>query len=108
METREEKESEEHTDTPEKTTVIKEKVLYRVKTMIEPEVAGTLCNTLEALVEVDVKTGRVTITKTQTGSRGNTRDFNFIDSRNGIVRAVGEMLIAAANLSQNIIRGDIR
>lgn len=102
LETREEVES--NTLNTSDVIVQKTKVAYTVKVPIAPQVAGTIAgNTLEATVTIDIPTGRITIQKAGQFTRGNTRDYNFIDSRNGIVEAVGKMLLEAARISREVI-----
>lgn len=74
----------------------KERVIYRV---VHPTGEDSE-RTVEALVTVELPSGRVTIDKVRNGSaRG--RDWHFAASTPEVVRAVGEVLIAAANASKN-------
>jgi len=88
-------------------TMNKERVTYRVVHKIEETSASDddepkVCTgrTVEALVTIELPSGAITVDKVMHGqTRG--RDFHFAASDPHIVRAVGEILIAAANASKN-------
>lgn len=92
--------------TKKKTTVTQERVTYRVSVPMKVTASGE-SDKLEAVVTIEIPSGRITIEKTVGSSYSNDkRNWHFAGSRNSVVRAVGEMLIAAADASEKLIRGD--